>query len=1275
MKEFKRGLAFLLAVVLVMSSMSVGVQAATTKAKKATVKSVAITKPDTKTLVMKKGASFQLKTKVTTTGKNVSKAVTYTSSKKSVATVSAKGKIKALKNGNATITVKSKANKKKKATLKVVVKAPVTKVTLNKKEVTLTEGESFTVKATVSPKTATVKKVAYTTSNKKVATVSSKGVIKAVKEGKATITVTSTDGNAKKATCKVTVKKAAPQETAAPTPTPTAKPTPTEEPNTGWGEKGEEAHVAPALGDELSYDGFTELWRDDFEGTELNLDDWNIEEHPANWVNKEWQQYVNSEDNIFVEDGKLHLRAIKNADGTYTSGRVNTQKKQSVTYGMMEAVAKVPAGKGFLPAFWMMPDDEQLYGQWPVCGEIDCMEVMGHETDKVYGTIHYGAPHEEKQGTYTVSENDFAESFHKFTCVWDPGRITWYVDGVKYHEATNWFSAIEGAESNQYPAPFDQPFHIILNLAVGGSWVGYPDADASYFPSDYEIDSVRILQRDKYDTNVKAPEASAADMRQPDATGNFVHNGDFAIKESLTDDDDWKFMTALDGEANATISNNSILIETTNEGTKDYSVQLVQAGIPLEQGATYEVTFDAKAGANRTFNSSVKAPDHGWATYGGKDFAVTTEMKPYTYSFRNTSATDANARLEFNMGHWGSTDDIVITNVTLKKTKDAEPIVVVKDVRSDGNFVYNGKFQEGEGYTGYWDLTNKCKATAKVTDLADGRRLEVSVPAGVTDLNKLVLSQGELQFNKVDATTYDVSFDVESDAAKKISVTVAGVTKEVTLKAGKQNVKFSVTSKAGLSESDAAFSMALGTPGKLYIDNIMVQENPGTNLIRNGLFNSGRAYYTVYENAQGKTSADFSNGVCKLTLAETTSNPNLYDIQLKQGGVTLEKDAYYKLSFDANSSILRKIQVNLQRNGEADKDWRTYLQVDKKLKEGDNHFDIIFQMTDETDEDTVFNFGLGGRNIKTEHTMIFDNIVLEKTDERPAEPEEEITVSGNKIKNGTFSQGSANWLNTMYNGGNADFDYDEGKADIIVFNLGTEEGSVGLKQSGITLVKDCTYTVTATITSDVDRDMKFASMDNGNKNWYVDGGNTASLKAGEPQTVEFKVKNTAVDVDRNAYISFNFGNVGENCPAKAEITVDDVVMLLTDGEEVIPEEPEKPTVSGNTVLFEGTYVCANYVDGLALSELDGTTIKAGDKLVVTATVDSSAEYANFKLVNASAEPWTDITSSAIEWDKAAGGTQMREIVFDAALVEKTASDIVILGNGFTVTKVELVSAE
>ena len=165
----------------------------------------------------------------------------------------------------------------------------------------------------------------------------------------------------------------------------------------------------------------------------------------------------------------------------------------------------MPEGQGFLPAFWMMPTDENLYGQWPRCGEIDIMEVLGNDTTKSYGTVHYGNPHSEQQGSYVLPSGSFSSEYHNFAVEWEPGRINWYVDGNLIHTANDWYSATEGQGEITYPAPFDQPFYIILNLAVGGNWPGSPDETTNIAQAAMYIDYVRVYQKDSYDEDVSVP--------------------------------------------------------------------------------------------------------------------------------------------------------------------------------------------------------------------------------------------------------------------------------------------------------------------------------------------------------------------------------------------------------------------------------------------------------------------------------------------------------------------------------------------------------------------------------------------------------------------------------------------------------------------------------------------------------------------------------------------------------------------------------------------------
>lgn len=250
-----------------------------------------------------------------------------------------------------------------------------------------------------------------------------------------------------------------------------------------------------------SASGYKLVWEDNFDGTELNMNDWNYEYHEPGWVNEEWQEYVDSKENIFVQDGNLIIQPIKTVnekgEAYYTSGRVNTQNKHDFLYGRFEARLKVPNGKGFLPAFWMMPTDEDFYGQWPKCGEIDIMEVLGHEINKQHGTLHFGEPHTQTQGIYQLESGDFANEFHVFACEWEPEEIRFYVDDVLFFTEHDWFTKREGSDTVPYPAPFNQPFYMILNVAVGGSWVGYPDETTKFDETArMVVDYVRVYQKE-----------------------------------------------------------------------------------------------------------------------------------------------------------------------------------------------------------------------------------------------------------------------------------------------------------------------------------------------------------------------------------------------------------------------------------------------------------------------------------------------------------------------------------------------------------------------------------------------------------------------------------------------------------------------------------------------------------------------------------------------------------------------------------------------------------
>ena len=415
-------------------------------------------------------------------------------------------------------------------------------------------------------------------------------------------------------------------------------------------------------------EGYDLLWNDEFSGSEMDENKWNYEPHEPGWTNQELQEYTTSTDNVFVRDGKLVIKAIKtekNGRDYYTSGKVTGQNKTDFTYGKVVVSAKVPEGQGLWPAIWMMPKEEGHYGQWPKCGEIDIMEVLGNDVSTAYGTLHFGEPHGEVQGTWGLTGQTYADSFHEYSVEWEPGEIRWYIDGNLYNTANDWFTAESGGDEKPYPAPFDQPFFVQMNLAVGGSWPGNPDDTTNFDNAEFEIDYVRVYQKPEYDTNVKKPEK---EFRQALEDGNFIFNGDFSEAEDLTDDVNWKFLLFNGGEGTAEIRDNMIVIESQAEGTEDYSVQLVQPDLPMIKGKKYRATFDAYADEERDIVVCVSAPSAGWIRYlKDTKLTVTPEKQTFTYDFEMKDKDDNNGRLEFNLGHRGSTATVYISNVRVEE--------------------------------------------------------------------------------------------------------------------------------------------------------------------------------------------------------------------------------------------------------------------------------------------------------------------------------------------------------------------------------------------------------------------------------------------------------------------------------------------------------------------------------------------------------------------------------------------------------------------------------
>jgi len=258
---------------------------------------------------------------------------------------------------------------------------------------------------------------------------------------------------------------------ATPQPTATATTPPIPSPTYGWDST-----------------GWKLAWSDEFNGTTIDPKNWIFDKGGNGWGNVEMEYYTDRPENARVENGMLVIEARQEKyEGlNYTSARLNTRGLQEFTYGRIEARMKLPSGQGIWPAFWMLGSN----ASWPLGGEIDVMEYVGKTPDSVYQTIH-GPGYSGAKGIgshFALTADALKNDFHVFAIEWAPNEIHWFVDGQEVFKVT----------PDQIPTGtqwvYDHPFFIILNLAVGGSWPGFPDS-TTVFPQQLQVDYVRVYQK------------------------------------------------------------------------------------------------------------------------------------------------------------------------------------------------------------------------------------------------------------------------------------------------------------------------------------------------------------------------------------------------------------------------------------------------------------------------------------------------------------------------------------------------------------------------------------------------------------------------------------------------------------------------------------------------------------------------------------------------------------------------------------------------------------
>jgi len=270
--------------------------------------------------------------------------------------------------------------------------------------------------------------------------------------------------------------------------------------------------------------GWTLVWNDEFEGDAVDRSKWDfdlgngfydyrVHEWIAGWGNEELQYYTGEPENVRVADSCLFIRDVKaplHGCG-YTSARLKTKARDgrvlfAKLYGRVEFRARVPWGKGLWPALWMLPVDDK-YGGWAASGEIDLMEIVGEQPHEVLNSLHFGSAFPRRSlitTTHALGQSSVSD-WHCYAVEWEPGEIRFYVDEQQTCSYRHWWScsklqdgqgveAAAAAELNPWPAPFDQPFYLLMNVAVGGNFPGHPNAQ-TVFPAELVVDWVRVYDK------------------------------------------------------------------------------------------------------------------------------------------------------------------------------------------------------------------------------------------------------------------------------------------------------------------------------------------------------------------------------------------------------------------------------------------------------------------------------------------------------------------------------------------------------------------------------------------------------------------------------------------------------------------------------------------------------------------------------------------------------------------------------------------------------------
>lgn len=802
------------------------------------------------------------------------------------------------------------------------------------------------------------------------------------------------------------------------------------------------------------------VWSDEFNGNSLDPNKWSYqygngtEYNAVDWGNNEKEFYTDK--NTKVEDGNLIIEARKeetpikygDKEYKYSSARIRTLGKYSKTYGKIEAAITMPEGQGLWPAFWMLPDDNNIYGRWAAGGEIDIMEAKGRVLNNVWGTIHFGKewPNNTSSGShYTFPAGKDITGKHIYSVEWDPGEIRWYVDGELYYTANNWFS--QGADEPApyaYPAPFDRNFHIILNMAVGGDYDGGLQPDDSFKSAQMKVDYVRV-----YDLNGEYPvhdnpatyAGPIKGARTPLSNGSYIIDPEFKNIKNSTDGelsfDNWNFLTAGVGKATFNNSGDGLDLNIDNGGDKNYSVQLIDH-VPLRLNKKYTLKFKAKADKAATVEAQFGGgSDRGWKKYSDAfKVNLTNEEKEYEYSFVMKDTPNVHGRLEFNLG---LTNDINLhlndAEVTEADADVEDNASTAKDPLENGNHIYNGSFNLGDNRVGFWDFKGE-GATFKSEK--DKEQAEVTIPVA-GDKNSVILSQTGT--NLLQSDVYKLTF--KAHASKERTMDVKFVSKDgqtysqntFNLTTIDQEYEYEFTVPEGKTDTNSITEFLMGNAdGKVFIDDIKLIRTTNNNVnydgvdlypIKNGDFSLGYNYWQTLDNQAG-SKADFSitDDADKAAAIDVKAlGTENWNVMLYSNDMKLSKGVNYTLEFDAWADETRDIVAKIEENA----NYTSYASKTLALKPDKQH--VILNFTMPKDDTTQLKFLFGNTSNPKLTKVYIDNVSLKVKDapvKMPATlvPDNTDNTIGNDI-NIAYAGGDNGWKDSIREISENDSDVDK----------------------------------------------------------------------------------------------------------------------------------------------------------------------------------------------------------------------------------------------------------